>query len=499
MHSRARALAALAISLTILGLVVYAGFLQFMTIRAEIAADAAREHEIALNKDRLGRALSTLGVEPALVTQGFWYVRTDAAGDDSIGFFDPEVWARIGHLSDDDIAALMRGVASTTQYSKTTMHAVAEEDLPPELQFHNKIYSFSSKPGEYDALQSDLEATYARDTASSDQLWQLAYLYELAGQYAKRDEVNARNCARFKVRCPASIAIRITGIATDLSGRPIRGAAVSAISHPKDAPVMTDEHGAFSLPVTADAMEKIRISIVKRNFSEGFADVIVVGAGKHSYDVGTITLAAPITIVTLDTQKHTITDPADSAASDGSFVIKGPHSAYTMPAHALVHADGTPYEGPADVYVYEFDKDTVPQNLISLDTFDAVMGYAGNAMESYGMPYIQFFSPKGEELHVLKSNPLIVTYSMVSFESLKTLPKEKGGPLSDKSIAFLVSVSSHASGFPLTRDFLVTNGLYTFPPFWVLDRKKGVWDNVGMRLLDTEGTIQAPFYTLNDQ
>lgn len=60
----------------------------------------------------------------------------------------------------------------------------------------------------------------------------------------------------------------------------------------------------------------------------------------------------------------------------------------------------------------------------------------------------------------------------------------------------LTAVSQGDPGFPITREFLVSHKLYTFPPFWVFDRKGGVWDNVGIRVLDTSGTIQTPFYTV---
>ena len=60
----------------------------------------------------------------------------------------------------------------------------------------------------------------------------------------------------------------------------------------------------------------------------------------------------------------------------------------------------------------------------------------------------------------------------------------------------LLTVSKGNPGFPVTRDFLVSYKLYTFPPFWVFDRKGGVWDNVGIRVLDGAGTIQTPFYTI---
>ena len=70
------------------------------------------------------------------------------------------------------------------------------------------------------------------------------------------------------------------------------------------------------------------------------------------------------------------------------------------------------------------------------------------------------------------------------------------GPLTDAEMQELLAASKGNPGFPITRDWLVSRKLYTFPPFWVFDRKGGVWDNIGIRVLDLAGTIQTPFYTI---
>jgi len=70
------------------------------------------------------------------------------------------------------------------------------------------------------------------------------------------------------------------------------------------------------------------------------------------------------------------------------------------------------------------------------------------------------------------------------------------GNLTDEQMQLLSTVSRGDPGFPITRDFLVEQKLYTFPPFWVFDRHAGVWDNIGVRVLDMSGTIQTPFYTV---
>jgi len=244
-------------------------------------------------------------------------------------------------------------------------------------------------------------------------------------------------------------------------------------------------------------MEKLRLSAVKRNFSDGIASLIVLGAGKKTYTADPIVLGTPITVVTIDTIKHTVTGPSDSVNTDGSFTLHATSSTYQIPADAIVDKSGKPFKGPVDVYIYEFTRDTVPQSLITLDTFDQVMGYAGNLMQSYGMPFIQFFSEDGTELDVASTNPMLLTYKIAAMNVLRSNgDNNPAGPLTDAQMQILLDASQLDRGFPITRPFLVDHKLYTFPPFWVFDRKSGVWDNVGIRVLDSAGTIQTPFYTI---
>jgi hypothetical protein len=261
----------------------------------------------------------------------------------------------------------------------------------------------------------------------------------------------------------------------------------------------TDAKGTYSIMVPVQAMEKIRISAVKRNFSEGVANIVIVTTGRTKYTAETIVLGAPTLIVTIDTATHTVTDPADAANPDGSFVLHATSSSYEIPTGAIVRADGGAYNGPIDVYLYEFTQATAPQSLMSLDTFDTIVGFAGNAMKTLGMPYIQFFTPSGEELQVMKSKPMVLTYRLSGMDDLwNNTYNFPQGKLTKEDMQTLIAASTGEKGFPITSEWIMNHKLLTFPPFWVFDRHKGVWDNVGMRVLDMQGTIQAPFYTMSN-
>ena len=92
---------------------------------------------------------------------------------------------------------------------------------------------------------------------------------------------------------------------------------------------------------------------------------------------------------------------------------------------------------------------------------------------------------------------MTLTYKIAAMNVLRANgDNNPAGPLTDAQMQTMLDVSTAIRGFPITRTFLVEHKLYTFPPFWVFDRKSGVWDNVGIRVLDMAGTIQTPFYTV---
>jgi hypothetical protein len=177
--------------------------------------------------------------------------------------------------------------------------------------------------------------------------------------------------------------------------------------------------------------------------------------------------------------------------------VTTPNSTYEIPQGAVVDASGKSYQGPIDIYLYEFTKGNPPESLMQVDTFDAVMGFAGDLMKTFGMPYIQFFTQEGVELHVMKSKPMVLTYRIADMEALRTNHDQIYSELTERDMQLLVE-ASRGNPYVVDREFLINNQLLRFPAFWVFDRKRGVWDNVGVSVLDTQGTISTIFYTIRD-
>jgi hypothetical protein len=71
------------------------------------------------------------------------------------------------------------------------------------------------------------------------------------------------------------------------------------------------------------------------------------------------------------------------------------------------------------------------------------------------------------------------------------------GKLTDQDMEKLVRDSMERE-YIIDRDYLIENGMLRFPAFWAFDRIRGVWDNVGVNVLDVNGTLETRFYTLRD-
>ncbi len=484
----------------ILGALFYGASVYIHAIQAaeqERAREAETAAQFAITHDKIIKTLGQLkNTEGRDIIGGFWFSRRDASGNESVYYADLDALAAEG-LTDAQIQALSREVGSSTIIDRANARAVAESDLPPDLQFNNQVYRSSIGGTSTLEIAAGLRRQM-RQAPTSDLLFKLSYLAELNGNYAERDALNAENCRTYGVRCDNALKVTLTGAVVDKSGDPVAGASVEIVSRPDARPATTDIRGAYRLTLSVNAFEKLRVRAHKRNFSDGFADALILNTlGRNTYALDPIELQAPITIVTIDYAREAVTGNGNTFNADGSVTLHTPQSTYQIPKGAIVRTDA-PYTGSTvDVYLYEFSKGNPPASLMQLDTFDAVNGYAGNLMKTFGMPYIQFFSPEGKELDVLKSNPMVLTYKIANMDELRDNTDQIYRPLTDQDMQTLVNASAGRQ-YPIDREWLIENGMLQFPAFWVFDKKRGVWDNIGISVLDTSGTIQSLFYTIRD-
>lgn len=112
------------------------------------------------------------------------------------------------------------------------------------------------------------------------------------------------------------------------------------------------------------------------------------------------------------------------------------------------------------------------------------------------MPYIIFIGDDGSRLDVLSTNPMYIATTLRERDDfMKTTRFDKLYQMAyDES-------KKDSSKYPIDNTWLFDHGnLRLIPPWWVLDRSTGFWDNVGMRFAtanpEAPYNIEAPFYTI---
>jgi len=438
------------------------------------------------------------GLSERDIKEGFWYAYPTVNGQEDLYYFDIDTLAQRG-LTDAQIQELAADANASRIVEKTAMREIPNDQLPENFQFHNSVYSFG-ETGNAIALREALQKQVANGKFTANDLFRLAYLLELEGKYTERDAIHTLSCKEFNTYCEGEASITITGSVVTKNGTPVQGAAISILSKSSNPVAYTDEKGEFVIGLSVNELEKVRLGAYKRNFSEGVGSVVVATTKRETYDIAPIVVESPINIVTVDTEKKTITGDTNIYNADGSIVVHTSVSTYEIPTGAVTYEDGRPYSGVFDIYLYEFSKSTVPEGLTTVDTFDEVTGYAGDLMKSFGMPYIQFFTPEGEELYVLSSLPMKLTYQIPNMKELYDNSDQIYTALTDADMQKLVDKTlASPGGYPIDRAYLIENQLVKFPAFWVFDRRSGVWQNVGIRVNNIGGEIETPFYTVNVQ
>tara|TARA_B100000315_G_scaffold260852_1_gene326319 strand:+ start:22350 stop:23825 length:1476 start_codon:yes stop_codon:yes gene_type:complete len=466
-------------------------------VNQRIAEDDKRisfEQQIwELEKNRVTNALSDT-IDMQDIIKGFWLEHTSDTGEMEVVLVSVDGLAA-QNLSMDELEQVVADIDNGRIIRADNAKLLSEDELSENLQFHNEVYASLSGGVSTKEMLEDLQMRVREQGSSSADLSSLAYLYELEGNYGARDALNAEGSCE---SCRKKIAITISGSVVDLKGEPVQGAVIDVLGV-NEATVHTDSNGLYTITISTFVPGKVRVSALKRNFSDGVMSVNTVSKNKTFYKADPIIIADAVSIVTIDTQNKTVSGSRNEVREDGVFVVRTDQSTYEIPAGAIVHKSGIQYKGEVDVYLYEFSQGNIPEGLIQVDTFDDVRGFAGDLMKTFGMPFIQFFSSSGEELHVLRSNSMVLTYKIANMNELRRNTLAIYSPLTNEDMKFLVDISSKSPrAYPIDREFLIENQLLRFPAFWVYDRRAGIWNSVGISVLDTSGTIKSEFYTIKN-
>lgn len=317
-----------------------------------------------------------------------------------------------------------------------------------------------------------------------------AYLYEFEGRFDEVEKIREKTCKNYPDTCSLKIASYVVGKVTDQSGNPLPGALVKLQNEPSIS-TTTKEDGTYELKFDTYPLSHLHLKASFPGHSDGYSDALVnmYGGAPYFYQVKDFVI-----------NKAGVVAQSENAETDGDYYIfRTQQSEYRVPKNGLKYEDGRTFPGGKfTVYMYEFKKSDNIDNLANSPTFQPVQGYVGNLMKTFGMPYIQFFDENGKELFVHSSNPMILRNKVYHMKELFENYDRIYEPLTKEDMEFLVKVSKEKGGFPIDFKFQIENNILRWPAWWALDRKRGVWDNIPSRVLDVDGTIETPFYSIKD-
>jgi hypothetical protein len=428
-----------------------------------------------------------------IMKEDFYIMHTDSRWTESVlrvdAGFRTELMSATGSRKDmiirDIFTAYQSGgiMPESTDPQRGGIKMLAGSELDTVSQAHNKIVSANTtSTGSFYATKKQLESTATTD----DNKKSLAYMYEYEGDYAKALALRSTLSGGYTQTVTTHIEWKVTDGKT---GTPLSGVIVELLND-KKTNTKTDATGKYTFDISLADSSRYRLRAWDPTHSDGFAAFSTFASGTTQS-------------VTLDFTIHTPDKVMDVTLSrdvrDGMIQLDTAQTIYTIPVDGLVFADGTLFHGDQiRGYMYEFTKETNMANYMYNDTFDAVYGYVGNIMKTFGMPYLQIYDTEGNELHIRKSKPALLHNKIYHMKALYDNYDHIYTAITDEDMAYLVAASkTDPTGFPITRAWLIDNHMLKWPSWWCLNRTKWVWEAVGQRVIDPSGVIETQYYTID--
>lgn len=408
-----------------------------------------------------------------------------------------------------DAAELINPSPSITQLLDNSARLLRISQIPfSEKPVGLQIYDLA-QPGtdQYLKIRESLVKKCNAGICNAEELKAAGFLLINEGEYAAGramyEQINSASLLGSNLlgleENDGHITFEISGKVLDRRGRGIDGATVKALDG--SAETVTDRYGNYSFEIDGIFdLYKVRLNASKPGYSTATVALdLITSDGLTDREISgmNFTLENPIRSVTINNKTGKVSGK-DVSVKEDKFIIETDWSRYEIPFDALVRADGSNFTGELKVYLFEFDKNSDIGQLLMNDVFDEVAGYAGNIMKTFGMPFILFVDKNGNSIHVLKSNPMILQNKIIEMQALRTNQDQIYEPVTDADLIFLKAKSEELGGYPITRDFLIDEDIVRFPCFWIYDQLKGIWENIGVKLISTDGEIETIFYTLND-
>lgn len=325
----------------------------------------------------------------------------------------------------------------------------------------------------------------------------LAYSYDIIGDYKKSTTTRTLICELSVDLCSSKKEVRFYWKILDENKIPIEWVTIELLN---DATIntTTDATGSYELVFEYFPFAHLRLKAEKYGYSDGFQTISFNTYKDPSWkknEERNFSLKSSDINYIVDISNNTY-EVIKDAKNYYKFTSK--QSVYFVPIDWFVHKDKSRWLGRNfEVHLYEFTKWDNVDNLTNIDTFSPVAGYVWNLMKTFGMPYIQFIDrDTKQEIFISQENPMILQNKIFHMKELYSNYDQIYTAITDKDMQFLVEQSKVLPGYPIDYKFLIENDMLRWPAWWTLDRVKGIWENIGMKVLNVDGLVELPFYSI---
>ncbi len=428
--------------------------------------------------------------------------------------------------------------------------------LTSALESHMKLHTYQGMTTNIPQIAKDLETKHADKIITKEEMTELAYLYDLQGEYQAAKEIRHKQCEKFTETCTTKTIMKIYGIAKDHTGNLLRGVQIKIANFPELSTVTTDQDGKYKMVIFSAFPQKIRLKAWKSGYFNGIQQFYVLGGGEGQIErnfylekaqkrvilqkkskpnlssslftkyltANTITNDPAITTGELENRElhgenyNYYTYKPDNLDVQVEYFFPDNNKFYDANGTELLNVDWTTVELKIR-YNTATDEDRMlipggPLNYDFMLTNGAVYPSPRYQLRIAGMPYLEFETQTHEPLYLDKSTPIYIRFELSEWNKLLTSGLNGlTNKLTPSHIRVLSSAqdlgNANDNPYVFTYIKLKSLGLDFFPAYWILDHKKSVWTNKGFSLvnvndlLDINGNIksnlsgifEAPFYS----
>ena len=409
--------------------------------------------------------------------KGFWY-----EGPNGLVYFNVQKMLDLGY-SMDEIKAMINKIKNNKIIKKENIKILTDDELDDDNKFYNKIYD-SGFLGEnnYQKIKAELEK---KNPKKAIDYFRLSEIYSLQGEYKKSQNYLNLACKKDKKYCKKTKVV-ITGKVVDDKNQPLPQVEVKLLSTGEKT--FTKADGSYKLVADLVKLKKERLGFSKDNYSPTFKSITNISEYQKNIKIDPIQMNKSGIIYTMNTKTGEIKGHLGEFKNN-QFTLQTNISKYYIPKDAFVDKNNKKYSGIVKAYLFEFDRENVPQSLLQLDSFSKDKNFLGTSMITFGMPYIIFTKENGERLYVASSNPMILETKVPVVAEMY-----KGERLTDDVKKEIIEQSKKGQFYYTLKN--INKNYLPLVPYWCLDQKTGVWENTGFDIKDfKKGILRTKFYT----